>query len=120
MLKNVDALLHIDIDVLVLSDIVEFWKQFEKFNHEQIAGMSAEDEAMENAWYPRYSTHRYYGQFGINAGIMMMNLTRMRNINFFEKMLPLYEKYKKEFHWGDQDILNVYFDEYPSNFHLHY
>ena len=110
--------MHIDIDVLVLSDVEEFWQIFEKFNEEQIVGLTAEDESMQDAWYPHHATHPFYGQFGVNAGIMMMNLTRMREMNYFEKML--YHKFKDELKWGDQDLLNMFLHQYSSKQYLEF
>lgn len=38
-----------------------------------------------------------------------MNLTRMREFEWEAKILPIYEEYKLNLVWGDQDIINILF-----------
>jgi hypothetical protein len=47
-----------------------------------------------------------------------MNLTRMRNFKFEEKIYPLYSQYKYDIPWGDQCLLNIFFHFYPGNLAL--
>lgn len=46
---------------------------------------------------------------GVNSGVMLMNLTRMREFHWVDYVIPIYKKYKLKITWGDQDIINIIF-----------
>ncbi|XP_062486329.1 glucoside xylosyltransferase 2 [Pezoporus occidentalis] len=120
ILKDVDSLLYVDTDVLFLRPIDDIWNILTEFNSTQLAAMAPEHEIPKIGWYSRFARHPYYGTTGVNSGVMLMNLTRIRNTQFknsmipsgltWEEMLyPLYQKYKNYITWGDQDLLNIIF-----------
>ncbi|XP_026578226.1 glucoside xylosyltransferase 2 isoform X1 [Pseudonaja textilis] len=120
ILKDVDSLLYVDTDVLFLRPIDDIWGFLRIFNATQLAAMAPEHEIPKIGWYSRFARHPYYGTTGVNSGVMLMNLTRIRNTQFknnliptglkWEEMLyPLYQKYKNYITWGDQDLLNIIF-----------
>ncbi|XP_038596268.1 glucoside xylosyltransferase 2 [Tachyglossus aculeatus] len=120
ILKDVDSLLYVDTDVLFLRPLDDIWRFLKKFNSTQLAAMAPEHEIPKIGWYSRFARHPYYGSTGVNSGVMLMNLTRIRNTQFknsmiatgltWENMLfPLYQKYKNFITWGDQDLLNIIF-----------
>ncbi|XP_050813429.1 glucoside xylosyltransferase 2 isoform X2 [Gopherus flavomarginatus] len=120
ILKDVDSLLYVDTDVLFLRPIDDIWHFLKEFNSTQLAAMAPEHEIPKIGWYSRFARHPYYGTTGVNSGVMLMNLTRIRNTQFknsmiptglmWEEMLyPLYQKYKNYITWGDQDLLNIIF-----------
>lgn len=76
--------------------------------------MAPESESRNTGWYTRFARHPFYGQFGLNSGVMLMNLTRMRERNFEAAIQPIYEKFKSQLAWGDQDLLNIYFNFNPD------
>lgn len=43
-----------------------------------------------------------------------MNLTRMREFQWVEYVIPIYKKYKLKITWGDQDIINIIFHFHPG------
>lgn len=43
-----------------------------------------------------------------------MNLTRMRQFNWTERILPIYDTYKLKLVWGDQDLINILFHHHPE------
>lgn len=43
-----------------------------------------------------------------------MNLTRMREFQWVEYVVPIYKKYKLHITWGDQDIINIIFHFHPG------
>ncbi|XP_064012270.1 glucoside xylosyltransferase 2 isoform X3 [Pogoniulus pusillus] len=120
ILKDVDSLLYVDTDVLFLRPIEDIWHMLKEFNSTQLAAMAPEHEIPKIGWYSRFARHPYYGTTGVNSGVMLMNLTRIRSTQFknsitpsglsWEEMLyPLYQKYKNHITWGDQDLLNIIF-----------
>ena len=44
---------------------------------------------------------------GINSGVLLMNLTRMRDFLFVDKIVRIYEQYKRLIKFFDQDLLNI-------------
>ncbi|KRF98821.1 uncharacterized protein Dwil_GK27957 [Drosophila willistoni] len=120
LLTNVDSLLYVDTDVLFLSPISNVWTFFKKFNETQMAAMTPEHESgSENiGWYNRFALHPFYGKLGINSGVMLMNLTRMREFNWENQILPIYKEYKSRIPWGDQDIINILFHYHPDKLYV--
>lgn len=54
----------------------------------------------------------YYGKTGLNAGVMHMNLTRMKNFpggGWIAANLKVFDIFKKKIKLADQDILNILF-----------
>ena len=114
LFSTTDAILYVDTDSLFLSDPELYWNKFRDFKDIQIAGMTTEHEDIKGiSVYSKDIKMPYYGVFGLNAGIMMMNLTRMREFQLSEKLVPLYYQYKDHIPWGDQCLLNILFSKYP-------
>ncbi|KFO30810.1 Serine/threonine-protein phosphatase 4 regulatory subunit 2 [Fukomys damarensis] len=120
ILKDVDSLLYVDTDVLFLRPVDDIWKLLGQFNSTQLAAMAPEHEVPKIGWYSRFARHPFYGPAGVNSGVMLMNLTRIRSTQFKNSMIPtglawenmlypLYQKYKNAITWGDQDLLNIIF-----------
>ncbi|XP_055992932.1 glucoside xylosyltransferase 2 [Sorex fumeus] len=129
ILKDVDSLLYVDTDVLFLRPVDDIWKLLRQFNSTQLAAMVPEHEISKIGWYSRFARHPFYGSAGINSGVMLMNLTRIRSARFknsliperlaWEDMLyPLYQKYKNTITWGDQDLLNIIFYFNPESLYV--
>ncbi|KAF5904293.1 glucoside xylosyltransferase 2-like, partial [Clarias magur] len=124
ILKDVDSLLYVDTDVLFLRPMDDIWKFLKAFNSTQLAAMAPEHEIPKIGWYSRFARHPFYGITGVNSGVMLMNLTRIRSTLFKNSMIagglswedllnPLYQKYKNHITWGDQDLLNIIFHYNP-------
>ncbi|XP_051862953.1 glucoside xylosyltransferase 2 isoform X2 [Drosophila albomicans] len=118
LLTEVDSLLYVDTDILFLSPVTDIWKFFGRFNESQIAALAPEHENENIGWYNRFARHPFYGRLGVNSGVMLMNLTRMRNFNWEQHVLPIYKEYKLRITWGDQDIINILFYYHPDKLHI--
>ncbi|XP_034023368.1 glucoside xylosyltransferase 2 [Thalassophryne amazonica] len=125
ILKDVDSLLYVDTDVLFLGPMDDIWNFLRSFNSSQLAAMAPEHEVPKIGWYSRFARHPFYGVTGVNSGVMLMNLTRIRSTLFKNNMIssrlswedllhPLYQKYKNHITWGDQDLLNIIFHDNPE------
>uniref|UniRef100_A0A3P8TWD0 UDP-D-xylose:beta-D-glucoside alpha-1,3-D-xylosyltransferase n=1 Tax=Amphiprion percula TaxID=161767 RepID=A0A3P8TWD0_AMPPE len=125
ILKDVDSLLYVDTDVLFLRPMDDIWSLLKSFNKTQLAAMAPEHEVPKIGWYSRFARHPFYGVTGVNSGVMLMNLTRIRSTLFKNSMIPsglswedllhpLYQKYKNHITWGDQDLLNIIFHYNPE------
>ncbi|XP_058046114.1 glucoside xylosyltransferase 1 isoform X5 [Ahaetulla prasina] len=129
ILSKVDSLLYVDTDILFLSPVDDIWSFLKKFNSTQIAAMAPEHEEPRIGWYNRFARHPYYGKTGINSGVMLMNMTRIRRkyfkndmtsvrLRWEEILMPLLKKYKLNITWGDQDLLNIMFFHNPESLFL--
>ncbi|XP_020488343.1 glucoside xylosyltransferase 2 [Labrus bergylta] len=125
ILKEVDSLLYVDTDVLFLRPMDDIWRLLKSFNSTQLAAMAPEHEVPKIGWYSRFARHPFYGVTGVNSGVMLMNLTRIRRTIFKNSLIPtglswedllhpLYQKYKNHITWGDQDLLNIIFHYNPE------
>uniref|UniRef100_A0AAG5DQY3 UDP-D-xylose:beta-D-glucoside alpha-1,3-D-xylosyltransferase n=1 Tax=Anopheles atroparvus TaxID=41427 RepID=A0AAG5DQY3_ANOAO len=114
LLTHLDAVLYVDSDTVFLSPVQEIWSMLHSFNASQFAGMAPEHEDKNAGWYNRFARHPYYGELGVNSGVMLMNLTRMREFRWEEHILPIFREYRLQLVWGDQDILNVLFHYHPD------
>ncbi|XP_052867386.1 glucoside xylosyltransferase 2 [Anopheles cruzii] len=118
LLSHLDAVLYVDSDTVFLSPVQEIWGLFQSFNASQFAGMAPEHEDKNAGWYNRFARHPYYGELGVNSGVMLMNLTRMREFAWEDHILPIYREYRLQLVWGDQDILNVLFHYNPDRLYV--
>ncbi|KAE8296088.1 Glucoside xylosyltransferase 1 [Larimichthys crocea] len=95
----------------------------------QLAAMAPEHEEPRIGWYNRFARHPYYGKTGINSGVMLMNMTRLRDkffkndmttvaLRWEEILMPLLQKYKLNITWGDQDLLNIIFHHNPESLYV--
>ncbi|KAJ8416350.1 hypothetical protein AAFF_G00356380 [Aldrovandia affinis] len=126
ILKEVDSLLYVDTDILFLRPVEDVWAFLEQFNSTQMAAMAPEHEDPRIAWYSRFARHPYHGKTGINSGVMLMNMTRIREklfkndmtsvaLSWEDLLMPLLQKYKLNITWGDQDLLNIIFHHNPES-----
>ncbi|CAG9759993.1 unnamed protein product [Ceutorhynchus assimilis] len=119
ILPGVDSLLYMDTDTLFLTPVESIWEYFNKFNRSQMAALAPEHEDSNIGWYNRFAKHPYYGKLGVNSGVMLMNLTRMRAFKWTEYVVPIYRKFKLHITWGDQDIINIIFHYHPGRLFLY-
>uniref|UniRef100_A0A3B4XVI7 Glucoside xylosyltransferase 1 n=1 Tax=Seriola lalandi dorsalis TaxID=1841481 RepID=A0A3B4XVI7_SERLL len=124
-IQNTEHPLYVDSDILFLQPVDQLWAFLSRFNSSQLAAMAPEHEEPRIAWYSRFARHPFYGTTGINSGVMLMNMTKMRNtffkndmtsvgLRWEELLMPLLQKYKLNITWGDQDLLNIIFHHNPE------
>ncbi|KAM7287508.1 glucoside xylosyltransferase 1 [Ixodes scapularis] len=118
MLPDEDAVLYLDADTLFLNPIEELWDVFGKMNESQLIALVPEIEDEANNWYKLENEHPYVHPFGVNAAVMPMNLTRMRNFGWVSRMGPLLEEYEDRIFLGDQDLVNVLLSFHPDRLFL--
>ena len=118
ILVDVDSVIYIDTDVLLFKPIEELWKMIAQMNQRQIIGLAQECETKSHCWYNEKIQHSYFKPYGLNSGVMLMNLTRMRTLNWEKYVVDIYKMYKDLLTWGDQDILNIYFGLHPNKVYL--
>lgn len=82
ILKEVDSLLYVDTDIIFLQPVEEIWELLPRFSSTHLAAMAPEHEEPRIGWYNRFARHPYDGKTGVNSGVMLMNMTRLREKYF--------------------------------------
>lgn len=93
LLKDVDSIIYVDSDILFLQPVDHLWTFLSQFEPSQLAAVSPEHEEPRIAWYSRFARHPFYGRTGINSGVMLMNMTRMRSTFFKVRICVLMLQY---------------------------
>ncbi|CAN7988136.1 unnamed protein product, partial [Ixodes hexagonus] len=114
MLPKEEAVLYLDADIILLRPVEELWAVFGLMNQNHLIAQSYEIEDLATNPYLNYGSVPFPKPYGVNAGVMPMNLTRMRNFGWVAKVEPFLEKYGKRLKWADQDIVNIVFNENPD------
>lgn len=94
ILKDIDSIVYVDSDIVFLQPIDDLWAFLSKFTTSQLAAMAPEHEEPRIAWYSRFARHPFYGRTGVNSGVMLMNMTRMRTVFFQVQMHVLATRWR--------------------------
>lgn len=113
LIEGTDRVLYVDTDILFLRPVDDLWSFFGELAPEQIAALAPEGENPDLNWYKRFAQHPYVQPLGVNSGVMLMDLEKMREARWRERMLAYREQYKS-IPWGDQDLINIFFAESPE------
>ncbi|KAK3102055.1 hypothetical protein FSP39_008413 [Pinctada imbricata] len=113
--QYLDKVIVVDIDVTFATDVAELWKILNSLQGLKMIGL------VENLsdWYlgllPNVSPWPADGR-GFNTGVMLMNLKKLRELNWMdtwrtvtEKVLPQHEHTQL----ADQDIINAVIKQHP-------
>ncbi|XP_042888717.1 glucoside xylosyltransferase 1-like [Penaeus japonicus] len=113
MFPDLDAAIYIDTDLVFLRPPEDLWAEFRNFDDGQVA-------AMAPCLY-HYDSNKnkipFYGTSGLNAGIMHMNLTRMKSFpegGWTPAVMKVFDVFRKKIKLADQDMLNILFHKYPE------
>ena len=118
ILRDVDSVIYVDTDILFLRPIDDLWARFSEFNSTHISGLAPEHEDAHVSWYRRFARHPYYPPLGVNSGVMLMNLTRMRQAKWLDYIVPYFHTYRYNTTWGDQDLINIFFHFFPEKLYI--
>jgi len=106
ILEGVDKILYMDTDILVCKSLKELWET--DINNYYFAGVKGTNN-FKSKW-DAYKELNYYDELDglqgeyINAGILLMNLKRIRETVIEDIWL---EKSQKQYMYQDQDIINI-------------
>ena len=102
---NIEKMLYIDVDIIVKSDIAEFFNQ-------DISGYAmgatsedfyAKNKACLKEYYPEYKDESDY----FNAGILVIDNQEFIKNNYAQILLDTAIKYKDYLHCPSQDVMNI-------------
>nr|XP_037274644.1 glucoside xylosyltransferase 1-like isoform X1 [Rhipicephalus microplus] len=114
MFPNEDAVIYVDTDVIFVHPVEDFWRKFYAMNEWQMAGMAPETENYTMNYYTTKALHPFVQPFALNAGLLMMNLTRMRAFDLENRVMRLKQEFHGRIPFADQDLLNIVFTRYPQ------
>ena len=109
-----------DADVILLTDIKKLWNLLKRMNSKQIMSLGSDNMDPKTSYY-----YNAVGsakeipvptRFGLNGGIFLMNLTRMRQVKFFDDVDPIFQQYQDILALFDQDIINIYLSRHPDRY----
>lgn len=106
---NVDSVIYMDTDTIVTGNVAELWNNLHKMRKKQFMGVVRNHKPEEPVKYKVYGCFKtpYLKPLGLNAGLMIMNLTKMRAYGWEEKMLKVYREYSRKTKLEDQILLNI-------------
>ncbi|XP_076308912.1 glucoside xylosyltransferase 2-like isoform X2 [Tachypleus tridentatus] len=120
ILRHIDAVILLDTDVLFLRPPEEFWEHFSRMNSHQLMGLTVETELPGQGWYPRHVRgFPIYRDQGVNGGVWLMNLTKLRSSLWSARIVKIYNIFKRHLKFGDQDIVSIYFHYFPDDLYLY-
>lgn len=97
-LLDYDSIIYLDTDIIFLRNIESLWSEFDNFRELTLGAMGP--------CLFHYGTSRnsvpYYGSSGLNAGVMLMNLSRMRNTQWTRKIRTIGTQYRSQIKLADQ------------------
>ena len=102
ILTQYDKVLYLDVDIIVDGNISELWNT----NIEEYVVAAVREESVE-ANEERLGIPKNQKYF--NAGVLLMNLKKIREEKFFEKIMNYLKKNYETILYSDQDVLNAVF-----------
>lgn len=98
-----------DTDTIVTGNVAELWNNLHNMKEKQFMGVVPNHKPEDPVKYKVYGcfTTPYLKPLGLNAGLMIMNLTKMRAYGWERKMFRTYLLYSRKTVLEDQILLNI-------------
>lgn len=111
LFPKLDKALYLDCDMVIRSSLVELWNtdisDFYLAVSPDLINYAAQRHEQLASYIIKYtnSLENYY----FNAGMLLMNLEKLREFKFDEKFIEYAENAKDTLRYADQDIMNALF-----------
>lgn len=101
---------------MILANLTELWHHFSTMGPKVYIGLSEMTEHPAPSWY-KLENYPHPGVSGVNTGVALMNLTRMRSQGFVKQIIKVRRQYEylRPESTGDQFLQNVLFSFSPGN-----
>ena len=113
LLPEYDSMISLDTDIVFMGAVEDMYKAFRKLEYPKAIGASPE------LWYSKEAQEGHHriiaGQYGINTGVLFLNLTSLRStvpegLGFALQQIKEFGRPPRH----DQDILNAYLKDKPE------
>ncbi|OWA51118.1 putative Glucoside xylosyltransferase 2 [Hypsibius exemplaris] len=118
ILPNSQGAIVLEPNALMLGSVQELWSQFSKMNSKQVIGVALQRELASFGWYNSWSRRAFAPPFEIHPGVILMNLTRLRNEGFTEALLKIQSGATNQTQLLPSTALNQYFYLNPDKLFL--
>jgi UDP-xylose:glucoside alpha-1,3-xylosyltransferase len=116
MLPHIDSLIYVDVDTFFLSPVTELWDLFNTMRKtEKMIGIAREHDSQFNgdarSQWKRYKSMPYSQPVPFNAGVLLMNLTRLRASHWDEEIRSIFKEFRHAIiksRLADQGIINIF------------
>jgi len=102
LLPNIRKIIYVDTDVLFQDSPHNLWTHFQHMNRSQIMAIAANQAQKSLSSYDN-DVRFPHPPGGLNTGVMLLNLERMRRIGYKEIILKVIKHFKNHFAIPDQD-----------------
>ncbi|KAK7085010.1 hypothetical protein SK128_013532 [Halocaridina rubra] len=103
---DMDSLIFLDTDMIFMQPPEDLWKEFKNFETRNVIGLIPH----LHHYNPPFNDFPVYGFTGINSGVLLLNLTRIRKFPWNDSIRDTLSKYKlKVLKYSDQEIINIMF-----------
>lgn len=115
-LPQVENILYLDTDIIITGNIGKLWEKFGEMGNEELIGVARNNEPEDRnyGWLDieGFGDIPHVGPKGLNSGMLLMNLGKMREYKWEEKIGRLFTDYGKIVMLNDQRLLNIilYYD----------
>lgn len=108
ILKDINKVLYLDIDIVVLSSLAELYS-VDVEEHYFAAGIQ-----YHTLWGTAKEIMRLniFGKKYFNSGVLLINLQRWRDENLALKLITTMNEIKGNIRYVDQDVMNHYFNDF--------
>ncbi|CAL8097728.1 unnamed protein product [Orchesella dallaii] len=118
-----DAIMYLDTDILITGSLWIMWEQFTLMKREEIALIAYNNDPSDRnyEWKDKvlFSDIPHVDVKGVNGGVQLMNLTKMRDFNFTSKCMSICQEYvEKGSSMNDQRVVNILFNKYRSKLRI--
>lgn len=104
--RSVDRILYIDPDTVILNSLHSFYSA--DFGNNLIIGAKHFDGFVDN--WNKFRLTLLKSNHYINAGVMLMNIEKMREMITAEKIFKCVKRNYCRLYLADQDVINILFD----------
>ena len=103
LLWNDNSIIYLDVDIIIDWDI----SKLANINLWNNIIWAVKEITTQNYYKDDYNLKSKYKWLFFNSWVLVMNLKKMREIKFKEKVYEWFNKYLKKLTFHDQDILNI-------------
>ncbi|XP_077548598.1 glucoside xylosyltransferase 1-like [Haemaphysalis longicornis] len=117
MLPEVDAVMYADAEVVFVHNVEYVWQNFFAMNAREIAAMVVDTTKGDNTRNTFVGATQTPASLGLNTGLILMNLTRMRKFGFERRIDEAWRQYGTHTLLSDNEMLEAVFMQDPQLVH---